>query len=63
MSGIRSSGTTYGFCENLNIDGVTGLTSKQLRSGLPDGFDPSIWAEDKKINNGFPYLINNPPEK
>jgi hypothetical protein len=35
----------------------------QLRFGLPQGFHPSIWAEDKKINNGFPYLIANPPEK
>jgi hypothetical protein len=42
---------------------VTGLTSQQLKSGLPAGFDPCIWAEDKKINNGFPYLIANPPVK
>jgi hypothetical protein len=39
------------------------LTSKQLKSGLPAGFDPTIWAEDPKINKGFPYLIANPPRK
>jgi hypothetical protein len=41
--------------------GITGLTTKQLKSGLPAGFDPTIWAESKKINNGLPYLIANPP--
>jgi hypothetical protein len=46
-----------------NVSGITGLTTKQLKSGLPSGFDPTIWAEDKKINNGLPYLIANPPEK
>ena len=58
-----TSGTDYGWCDDVNMDGLTGLTTKQLKSGLPPGFDPSIWAEDKKINNGFPYLINNPPDK
>jgi hypothetical protein len=41
--------------------GITGLTTKQLQSGLPDGFDPSVWAENSNINNGLPYLINDPP--
>ncbi|HEY1613589.1 MAG TPA: hypothetical protein VGF97_07865 [Rhizomicrobium sp.] len=57
-----TSGTNQGTGEG-NIPGITGLTSQQLQSGLPGDFDPSIWAEDKKINNGFPYLIANPPEK
>ncbi|HEX4158130.1 MAG TPA: GLUG motif-containing protein [Rhizomicrobium sp.] len=57
-----TSGQVNGACHG-NVGGVTGVTSKQLKSGLPSGFDPSIWAEDKKINNGFPYLINNPPAK
>jgi hypothetical protein len=43
--------------------GITGLTTEQLQSGLPTGFDPKFWAEDPKINNGLPYLIDNPPEK
>ncbi|HEX4157022.1 MAG TPA: hypothetical protein VHY79_00980 [Rhizomicrobium sp.] len=46
-----------------NDRGITGLTNQQLQSGLPDGFDPKVWAEDPKINGGFPYLINNPPRK
>jgi hypothetical protein len=57
-----TSGTRYGECYEANVSGVTGLTNHQLRSGLPVGFDPTIWAEDKKINNGLPYLIANPPE-
>jgi hypothetical protein len=43
--------------------GISGLTTEELQSGLPDGFDPNVWAEDAKINNGLPYLIDNPPEK
>jgi len=46
-----------------NEAGLTGLTTQQFQSGLPAGFDPSIWAEDANINNGFPYLIANPPPK
>lgn len=44
-----------------NDPGITGLTDAQLKSGLPSGFDPSIWAEDPSINGGYPYLIANPP--
>jgi hypothetical protein len=57
-----TSGTDSGTGEG-DVPGLTGLTSKQLESKLPAGFDPSIWAQDKKINNGFPYLIANPPVK
>ena len=46
-----------------NDPGITGLTDSQLKSGLPTGFDPKIWAQDAKINNGYPYLIDNPPSK
>jgi hypothetical protein len=45
-----------------NEPGVTGLTTRQFRSGLLTGFDPAIWAENPSINYGFPYLINNPPQ-
>jgi hypothetical protein len=41
--------------------GITGLTSSQLQASLPTGFDPTIWAQSPSINNGFPYLIANPP--
>ena len=38
--------------------------SSMVNQGLTsDGFDPNIWAENPKINNGFPYLIANPPPK
>jgi hypothetical protein len=42
--------------------GAQGLSDAQLKAGLPPGFDPKIWAIDPKINNGYPYLRNNPPE-
>ncbi len=56
----KTSGTKHGV-EGGNVQGVTGLTTAQLQSGLPSGFDPNIWAENPSINNGLPYLIANPP--
>jgi hypothetical protein len=45
-----------------NFPGITGLTDTQLKSGLPAGFDPSIWRQNPSINKGYPYLIANPPQ-
>ncbi|HLY07360.1 MAG TPA: GLUG motif-containing protein [Rhizomicrobium sp.] len=60
-SGITSLSQGAG---NISNDpGITGLTTEQFQSGLPSGFDPKIWAEDSSINNGFPYLIHNAPQK
>jgi len=56
-----TSGTTDGTC-NGNYAEIVGLTTQQFQSGLPDGFDPAIWAENANINGGLPYLINNPPQ-
>jgi hypothetical protein len=58
---IDTSGTTNG-CGQGNCDGVTGLTDAQLKSSLPDGFDTKIWAQSPSINNGYPYLLANPPK-
>jgi|SRR5579862_672172 len=55
-----TSGTNQGSGDG-NETGLTGLTTAQFQSGLPAGFDSSIWAENASINNGFPYLIANPP--
>ena len=60
-SGI--SDPSQGAGSPANDPGITGLTSAQLQSGLPSGFDPAVWARSPRINNGFPYLINNPPPK
>jgi hypothetical protein len=59
---ITTSGTDDGECGG-SVSGVTGLTTTQLQSGLPTGFNPKVWKEDPNINNGLPYLINNPPAK
>ena len=45
-----------------NDPGIVGLTDTQSKSGLPTGFDPKIWAQSAGINNGYPYLIANPPQ-
>ncbi len=41
---------------------VTGLSDAALKAGLPSGFDPAVWAQSASINNGYPYLIANPPQ-
>jgi len=57
-----TSGTDQG-TGGGNIDGITGLTTEQLQSGLPSGFDPAVWNEQSGVNTGFPYLIAIPPKK
>jgi hypothetical protein len=58
-SGITNLGQGAG---NSTFDpGITGLTTAQFQSGLPTGFDPSVWGESADINGGLPYLIANPP--
>ncbi|HLY06783.1 MAG TPA: GLUG motif-containing protein [Rhizomicrobium sp.] len=42
--------------------GIEGLTTVQLKSGLPSGFSPLIWGENADVNDGFPYLLANAPD-
>jgi hypothetical protein len=44
-----------------NARGIKGETTAELKSGLPDGFDPNIWSSNPSLNNGYPYLLANPP--
>jgi hypothetical protein len=46
----------------LDSAGVTGLTDAQLKSALPAGFDPAVWGQNPNINDGYPYLLANPPQ-
>jgi GLUG motif-containing protein len=39
-----------------NDPGITGLTTSELQSSLPEGFDVRVWALRAQINDGFPYL-------
>ncbi len=48
-------------CGAGSCTGATALTRLQLQSALPSGFDPAIWGQAGSINNGLPYLLNNPP--
>ncbi len=55
-----TSGLTnaVGFCVNSGCaNGASGLTTAQFTSGLPSGFDPTIWGSNPSINNGYPYLL------
>ena len=58
-SGVSDPGQGAG--NIANDPGITGLTDAQLKSALPSGFDPAIWAQNPSINNGYPYLLANPP--
>ena len=45
-----------------NDPGITPLTTTELQSGLPNGFDASVWAQSPNINDGLPYLVSDPPQ-
>ena len=51
----RQSPSGYPFGGGTTAN-ATGLTTTQLKSGLPTGFDPAIWVIDPAVNNGYPYL-------
>jgi hypothetical protein len=55
-----TTGVQTAFCSETE-PGVQPLTTSELQSGLPAGFDPTVWAENPTINGGLPYLIANPP--
>jgi hypothetical protein len=57
-----TSGTVEG-CGNENCTLIQPITDAQLKSGLPAGFDPQVWGQSPNINNGYPYLLANPPPK
>jgi len=48
---------TKGAGNRKDDQGITGLTTAQLQSGLPAGFDPLVWNEAANINGGLPYLL------
>jgi hypothetical protein len=45
-----------------NDPGTAGLGDAQLKSRLPKGFNTNVWGQDPNINNGWPYLLANPPQ-
>lgn len=59
-SGIRHK---VGSCGEHRCPGIKGLTTEEFLSGLPMGFDSKIWGQSPIINNGYPYLLANPPPK
>ena len=44
-----------------NDPGIAGLTTAQFQSGLPAGFNASLWNEKNTINGGLPYLLSGFP--
>ena len=48
---------------NIGLDKhLKGLHTSQLTHGLPNGFDPAIWGQKADVNDGYPYLLANPPQ-
>jgi hypothetical protein len=39
-----------------NDAGIVGLTEAELKAHLPTGFSRTIWNQDQKTNDGFPFL-------
>jgi len=59
---VTTSGATFAACAGESVADVAGLTTEELKSGLPVGFDRNVWTQKPGINHGYPYLIDNPPE-
>ena len=57
---VDTSGVSRG-AGGIDDHGIKGLTTAQFQSGLPARFDRKVWAESPDVNNGYPYLIDNPP--
>jgi filamentous hemagglutinin family protein len=55
----ETTGMTIGIGTDSNAQSgnIADLTTAQLQSGLPSGFDPAIWGSDPSINDGLPYLL------
>jgi filamentous hemagglutinin family protein len=49
----ESTGQSAG---GYRIAGI-GMTTSELKSGLPAGFNPTVWAINASVNNGYPYLL------
>ncbi|HEX3653923.1 MAG TPA: hypothetical protein VHU18_13975 [Rhizomicrobium sp.] len=56
-----TSGTQNGVGSG-GAKGIFGLTTEQFLVDLPSNFDPKIWGQSPSINNGYPYLLANPPK-
>jgi hypothetical protein len=61
LSSSGISNPSQGVGSVSNNPGITGLTTAQFQSGLPTGFDSSIWGQSDSINGGLPYLLSLPP--
>lgn len=57
---VTTNGTIQGAGYG-DVSGITGLTTVQFQSGLPQDFDLTVWDEKERVNGGLPFLIANPP--
>ena len=61
---VDTSGTTqgYGSCKDESCSAIEGLQTSQFLSALPVVSVGKSRAQNAGINNGYPYLIANPPQ-
>lgn len=59
---IDTSGTSQAVGNTNKHNGLKGLSTGEFMSQLPAGFDPKTWGQLPGINNGYPYLLANPPQ-
>jgi The GLUG motif len=50
-----------GKCLGEGCKTTVDLTTTQFQSGLPSGFNASVWGLNPGFNGGFPYLLALPP--
>ena len=61
-TGVVSGGTAsnvgalVGY-NNGTVSSSSALTTTQLQTGLPPGFDPTVWGSNSGVNSGYPYLL------
>jgi hypothetical protein len=53
--------TNQGAGNEFDDKGLKGIAESKFRGATAQKLDPTYWAEDAKLNNGYPYLIANPP--
>lgn len=47
---------------NIPYDlGLAGQTTARFTTRMPAGFEKTVWGQSAGINNGYPYLLANPP--
>jgi hypothetical protein len=53
--------TNQGAGNQFDDKGLKGIAESKFRKATAQKLSPVYWAENAKLNNGYPYLLSNPP--